>query len=455
MRLVGDGEFAVRALSALFGTLTIPVVYLLARRLTDNESIGLLTALILAVSPFHVRFAQEARMYTLLTFNASLALYAVSSGLASLFEGDELRTSNPKRAIVVYVIFTAAALWTHNTAIFFPLAVILFVLVGLLCRCYACSPAPLLPCSSAPLLLCSLAPLLLWLPWLAPFIRQAVGVYRRFWLPAPTWETFVGVIGAFLCDFLSLSLPAVCLVDMALMALALLGLFRMRRRASGALLLSVLLVTPIAGEWLVSLWRPIFYARTLIWASIPLYVLIASGLASWRRRPYLLIVALMALLTVDGLALHEYYVNFEKEQWDHAAYLVAKRIRADDLLLYNATWGQIPFDYYFRQLYNQPVDEHGAPVDLFDRDVLEPRMTEDDLPRLRALIRDRERVWLIYSHDWYTDPQGLILSSLEEELELCEQWELHGLQVWLYGCEGRSMKFENIFRRVVYRVRGG
>ena len=75
---LGDDAAAVRALSALLGTLTIPVVYLLSRRLADDDDkVGLLAALILAVSPFHVRFAQEARMYTLLTLNVSLALYAL------------------------------------------------------------------------------------------------------------------------------------------------------------------------------------------------------------------------------------------------------------------------------------------------------------------------------------------------------------------------------------------
>ena len=96
-------------------------------------------------------------------------------------------------------------------------------------------------------------------------------------------------------------------------------------------------------------------------------------------------------------------------------------------------WGQIPFDYYFRDRYNGPVTAHGVPVDLFDRGVLEPEMTEDDLPRLRALIRGRERVWLVYSHDWYTDPQGLVPAALGEEMALLRRWEFQGVEILLYG----------------------
>jgi hypothetical protein len=41
-------------------------------------------------------------------------------------------------------------------------------------------------------------------------------------------------------------------------------------------------------------------------------------------------------------------------------------------------------------------------------------------------------VWLIYSHNWYTDPQGLIPPALEEELDLQGRWVFYGVQVMLY-----------------------
>jgi hypothetical protein len=112
---------------------------------------------------------------------------------------------------------------------------------------------------------------------------------------------------------------------------------------------------------------------------------------------------------------------------------VAERVDPGDLILFNATWMQIPFDYYFHRLSDAPVVEHGAPVDLFDRGVLEPKMAESDLPRLRSLIDGHGRVWLVYSHNWYTDPDGLIPLALEEKLDLQARWELDEVQVWLYA----------------------
>jgi mannosyltransferase len=495
---LGDDAAAVRALSALLGTLTIPVVYLLSRRLADDDDkVGLLAALILAVSPFHVRFAQEARMYTLLTLNVSLALYALvhlltdprsaETGLGQQFvdlwqvwrdaraaerearsdtagyERDFRETTDwvsaptrrrwlPLQAIetdlawLAYIVFTAAALLTHNTAVFFPVATNLFILGFVLIRRRPTHHGSRITYHASRLLnlnpetrflrnwlLAQVGVFLLWSPWLAAFVVQSVGVYREFWIPSPTWETIVYTVGAFLSAFLPQRVRWPEVVWGLYGVLALLGLVHFRRRPARVVLLLVLFATPFVGEWLVSLRRPIFYDRTLIWTSLPLYVLLAAGLRQLRYRPYVL-AALLMVLTVNGLSLREYYAHFEKEQWDDAAAFVAERVGPDDLILFNATWVQIPFDFYFR-FHNRPVAEHGLPVDLFDRGILEPKMAESDLPRLRALIRGHERVWLIYSHDWYTDPEGLIPPALEEELDILDRWSFYGLQVQLYGIQ--------------------
>jgi hypothetical protein len=60
-------------------------------------------------------------------------------------------------------------------------------------------------------------------------------------------------------------------------------------------------------------------------------------------------------------------------------------------------------------------------------------MAASDLPRLRSLVGDRRRVWLVYSHTWYTDPDGLIPPALKEAHDLQGQWKFYGLQVRLYG----------------------
>ena len=463
MRL-GDDPVTVRWLSAIVGTLTIPVIYLLGKRLMGVRE-GLLAALLLAIAPFHVRFAQEARMYALLCLSASLALLALAhiltdSGAATVPIGSRL-------AWIGYILFTVATMLSHNAGLLFPVAVNLFVVPFILLRRRQIHPDDglarpgftgnsagagqgadsgdsLHPPSPRQWILAQLCVLLLWSPWLPAFLVQARGVYREFWIAKPTLTTVVVALGSLLGPQTTQGRVFYGLVAAISLALAWLGAHALRRRSAVLALLSVLFLAPIAGELLISLRRPVFYDRTLIWITVPLYLLFAAGLAPLgvpacgvarlgRRATVVMVVTLM--LALNGAFLRDYYYNFEKEQWREAAAYVSQRAEKDDLLLFNATWVQIPFDYYYRST-SQRGTEHGVPVDLFGRNILEPKMTRDDVAYLQSLIRGRDRVWLIYSHNWYTDPEGLIPRALAGKLRMLDQRRFYGLEVRLYGAPG-------------------
>ena len=435
----GDREGWVRSLSALFSTTTIPLFYGFVRTLA-GERAGLIAALLLAIAPFHVRFAQEARMYALLTFAVAGALCCLAWLLAG--EGREARGEGRRRAAWIgYVLFTVAALLTHNTALFFPAAVNLFVLPFLLVRRRrrAAPSAPAVESALAELqppalrhwLLAQAAIVALWLPWSGAFVQQSLGVYAQFWIAAPTLQTVLDALFVFLSAFFPATAPWKSSVWLFFGGFFIVGLWQLRVRPAQLALLLALWLTPFVGEWLVSLRRPIFYDRTLIWASLPLYAIVAVGMARVPRRA-LLAVALAALLLIQGVALDNYYRNFAKEDWRGAAAYLAARYQPDDLLLFNATWVQIPFDYYFERT-GIAAERRGAPADLFDAGVLEPIMGTADVPRLASLLDDRARVWLIYSHDWYTDPQRLISAALDKEFDLLDRQSFYGLELRLYA----------------------
>jgi hypothetical protein len=70
---------------------------------------------------------------------------------------------------------------------------------------------------------------------------------------------------------------------------------------------------------------------------------------------------------------------------------------------------------------------------MFDSGVVEPKMTTDDIPRLLSLISGRKTVWLVYSHNGYTDPMSLIPQTLASEMNLIWKRDFYGGQVQLYG----------------------
>jgi hypothetical protein len=78
------------------------------------------------------------------------------------------------------------------------------------------------------------------------------------------------------------------------------------------------------------------------------------------------------------------------------------------------------------------VKKQGVPLDLFDSGVPEPEMTANDIPGLISLLRGHDRVWLVYSHDSYTDPMGLIPETLASQMKLIRTRDFYGGQVRLY-----------------------
>ncbi len=205
-----------------------------------------------------------------------------------------------------------------------------------------------------------------------------------------------------------------------LCAVLCLGLVHFRKKLSLFIFLATLFAVPVLGELIVSIRRPIFIDRTLIWITIPLLLLLAAGIAQLKFR--LLIILVLGILVTNYLfSAGDYYRFYQKEDWSTAAGYVANFAQEDDLVLFNSNFVEIPFNYYFKTYENQyaiHLEKLGIPMDLFDSGILEPKMTIDDIPGLISLLNEQKRVWLVYSHNSYTDPMGLIPQTLASEMKL-------------------------------------
>ncbi|MGI5916072.1 MAG: glycosyltransferase family 39 protein [Anaerolineae bacterium] len=74
VHMLGESEFAMRAISAMFGVLTVAVVYALGVRLAGRAA-GTWAALFTGLSRFHIWWSQEMRMYVLAGLMGTLSLY--------------------------------------------------------------------------------------------------------------------------------------------------------------------------------------------------------------------------------------------------------------------------------------------------------------------------------------------------------------------------------------------
>lgn len=69
---IGATEFIARFLSVLIGTLTVPAIYVFGARV-GGRWVGVASAMLLALSPFHIWYSQEARVYALTALLALLS----------------------------------------------------------------------------------------------------------------------------------------------------------------------------------------------------------------------------------------------------------------------------------------------------------------------------------------------------------------------------------------------
>ena len=520
--LFGPLEGAVRTLSALASTMTVPVFYAGCRRLLDRPTAAI-AVVILAVSPFHVQFAQETRMYALLTLEVAFVFYFLARLVTSRVPSG--------RDWVGLAVSQALVMLTHNTAaVYLPVALnaaagMIFLLfpsgVGRAIGSWqtrataADADGEDADQANAPKVAAAkqqgmkspakagadtdsfwiswvrfqgLA-VLLWLPWAVPFIIQVIDVGSGFWLPPPWPNLVLDTFRNFHFAFLPSDLPwrpvwmwgysflaAVGLVGLLVRGSSLSTGLRWHRLGGqgyrpesgersassadsdrAAILIVCLFAIPHIVALLVSLRSPIYAERPLIWTTLPYFVLVAAGIRVFggplqrglleitdlRRRASVAalvstvrmstqILILLAILGLSGLSLNGYYFWFQKEAWDEAALYIAEQVQPADMIVFNATWVQIPFEYYYER-YDLDTELKGLPFNLFDRGELEPRMEEGDVARIQELLAGREQVWLVYSHNWYSDPDGIIPRELGKIFDEAGLVEFPGIQIMRFS----------------------
>jgi 4-amino-4-deoxy-L-arabinose transferase-like glycosyltransferase len=124
MAAVGDSPAAVRLLSTISSLMLVAGVFAIGRREIGRRA-GLWAALLLAIAPTQVFYSQQARMYTLLPLLALTAWWF----LVQYLRGGRTRD------FWVSMFATAAALYTHNFAVYVPLVhVVLVIASGQLLR---------------------------------------------------------------------------------------------------------------------------------------------------------------------------------------------------------------------------------------------------------------------------------------------------------------------------------
>ncbi len=343
--LFGDGETALRAPSALLGVANVYVLYLLGSALWDRTT-GLIAALLLTVSGFHVWYSTEARMYALLAFTATLFVLTVVYA-----------TRRPNWLTLTGCAAAGTALlYSHVYGSFVFAGVNIVILTALLL------PSHWLAVDWKGWVVAQAIPVLLFLPWALILWGRARHVMEGFWVPEPTAGFLLQQALEF-AGLLSLG-PLSIFAGLSLLNLAaFFPRFWRREGTSGPTkakswlradwqnaILMGWLVAPISCAYLISvIGQPILVDKYLICALPAFLLLAARGLRSFNFSiPTTVVILGIVVLTAVPDLLYDMFLRARDDN-RAAAQEFSIRYLPSDRVFFIPSYADIPFQYYFRR----------------------------------------------------------------------------------------------------------
>lgn len=410
MHLAGRHVYALRYLSVCFSLLSVAVLLRLMRSLSDVAALG--GGIFAALLPLYVAYAQEVRMYALVTCLTALSGYAQ---WRILFHGAS------RRWWVLYALATAAHLYTH----YFALLIVAFQ--GLVWVIWVLARREGALRRLRDVLLAALAAVLLFAPQ-APLALQQTSAYANPNLRPPSWEEFL--VRAWQAYTVGVHIYAAWRVleaIVALLTLAAVGIWVWRggsmRVAQGAYGVGWFCV-PLALYFLVLQQRASFEPRYLIAVTLALPLGWAGMLAPPRRWPArpagrrlegaMRAVLAGALAVVLGLGLVSYFTNTAAFKDDSAGVIawLAERVGARDLVYVDVPH---PFHYYAARI--------AAPLRYLFVDIHTAAAT------LNAAVPGHEHLYWVTWRGSDTDPRGVIPFLLDKAARRLGDKDFRGYHV--------------------------
>jgi mannosyltransferase len=411
--LFGSGVTYARILSVFIGMIHIAQTIRLGHQLASRW-IGLGAGLLLALSPIHVWYSQEVRMYILL---ASLTTASTA------FLWDHIKS---KRSLSFYVLFSTLALYTHYFAIFVFLAQGVIILL----LSWGMRRPKLIFSWGVAIGIVGIS----FSPWLPVAINQT-RYHTMPWIQSPF---LTEITDSFLRLLLGSGVLAIPGWGRAALVVLTMGLFawtvmRIRKHEFEQKFeyLSVVIwaFVPLIIIAVISQVYPLFQLKQLLIIVTPLLIL-----STWITRilpRYVGTFLYIALIVSSVVSLTYQQTTHSKDNWQAAAAYLKDNLKVNDIVYANPAASSLALSLYM----DSSFSFDGYPVDY---NIIqggwkgESLSSEKAVSIMKQVTAGRDRVWLVEFFPEMWDPGEFFPAWLIEHGELIEDVRFGNVHLRLF-----------------------
>jgi uncharacterized membrane protein len=397
--IFGESLLSLRGFSILLGALTIWAAYMFVKKAFKSESLALVAALFIAINPFQIQYALEARMYTLGTFLVMISSWLMLKALES----------RSKKMWLWYGLTVAAALYTHYYLLFSVAAQGLYILYVLAReRGWRGSFRDNQLVNA---IMAYAFAVILYIPWLPGFLEQLSRVQGGYWIPPMDRWSIPGTIWKMAMG--GEGIRRQVLVAASAVAVIALLYFLRRYREKEKWMVSLGVIVPFLAAIGLSLMNDIYLDRYFVFASLSFAILLGLAFSAvpklWLRRA-------LVILFIAG-SLYAFGKNWQmagvkdlgssvvkKPGMAAASAYLTERVGKNDRIYVGSSFVFFTFKYY-NQTGVTPKLISGSPVSGIPHFAGTAILTDDDLVLNdyvfdKANFKRNEIIWLVWTTGW-------------------------------------------------------
>lgn len=373
VKIFGDSEFSFRFPSAVFGALSISLVYLTGKKYVSKQ-VAVLAALFAMGNPFYLAYSQEARVYSLFTFLSLCSVY---------YFPITLEWKDKKK----YFLATLLVPWAHAYGVFLILAQNVFILIRFFSKELVNEKKEFIKTwikfQASIILVASV--------WYLTFLITHEKYLSRFrWIQPITFLEILGLLQSYISHVGFVS-NIVLLVSIVMFIFIFLK--KIQINYSGLLLLFLWPLFSIAIPILIGkIWYPFFIGKYSIAASMVFILLILAPVDLLLKKSKKLFVVLLLLAgIISTWQISNYFRTAVKDEWKKAINIILFNEKEEKkaVVVLESYFEESSLDYYVRKM------EIGNRIQVYYL---------KDFNQLRSLFKENKQIWFIQTEN--ANPQG-------------------------------------------------